>query len=692
MTFNIDRLFNDRNNSYVKNGTGLIDFGGQTGAGYIARNVSENNLDVKAYKLCRARMNNLGVDKKASLVFTKEENSTDGRIINVATKVLSDRHLTTSEKLDVVYGEVTHESAHVMYTPFKSVRSIDNIHHSILNILEDERIERKIVDDYVGYSDCLASIKNYYFDKLYKTPDNENDDVINNTIGNMINLVLLLVRYPKHVEDTLKMLEECVKNYKVAKSNIDYRKFLEEVTEILEDYPTSYKQMTIRGKKIYDLISRYHMDNFTSQNNKSISESTLNSIKSSNGNEQVPKSVWEQVDEICVELLKEERESILDKLKKIEDKPSKYKDEKAEKYKSEYWEKLDDLKEQLKSSLRWGEYDASDINRILSSSTAKKQRGSASPIGIQMKVAKKSTETTRNKQVKDLESNIVDWRDSVAGNVSSSMSKEIVPTVNEDGLSHHEYGLIKRDCKYNIKRLSNALRVQMTAHNDIKKSQRNGKLDKLVDGYIGDEFVYSRKSDGTKEKLSICLLIDESGSMNSWIDDVPKYEIAKKIAIMFNEALKTIDDLELFIYGFDSKFSDNLYIYKENNINNDVSLTNITGRGANADYVSIMDSAQRVRKHTDSKCLFIVLSDGLPCASYDTKWVNQAGGDAVAETKWAVDKISSMGFVPMQIGIGTKYKTNEMFKDWVQFKNFNQMTNNIVRLIRTRIQRLLINN
>jgi hypothetical protein len=180
--------------------------------------------------------------------------------------------------------------------------------------------------------------------------------------------------------------------------------------------------------------------------------------------------------------------------------------------------------------------------------------------------------------------------------------------------------------------------------------------------------------------------------MNDWIDDVPKCEIAKKIAIMFNEALKTIDDLELFIYGFDSKFSDNLYIYKENNINNDASLTNIRGRCANADYVSIMDSAQRVRKHTDSKCLFIVLSDGLPCESYDTKWVNQAGGNAVAETKWAVDKISSMGFVPMQIGIGTKYKTNEMFKDWVQFKNFNQMTNNIVRLIRTRIQRLLINN
>ena len=143
-------------------------------------------------------------------------------------------------------------------------------------------------------------------------------------------------------------------------------------------------------------------------------------------------------------------------------------------------EVLENLKEQLKSSLRSGENDASDINRILSSSTAKKQRGSASPYRIQTKVAQKSTETTRNKQVKDLESNIVDWRDSVAGNVTSSMSKEIVPTVNEDGLSHHEYSLIKRDCKYNIKRLSNALRVQMTAHNDIKKSQRNGKLDKLV--------------------------------------------------------------------------------------------------------------------------------------------------------------------------------------------------------------------
>ena len=159
---------------------------------------------------------------------------------------------------------------------------------------------------------------------------------------------------------------------------------------------------------------------------------------------------------------------------------------------------------------------------------------------------------------------------------------------------------------------------------------------------------------------------------------------------MFNEALKVVDDIELFIYGFDSSYSsDNLYIYKEpTNTKSDYNILRLRQRNGNADYVAIRDSAQKIRSFTKSKCLFIVLSDGLPCHHSGSSYVMKTSS-AEEETKLAVDDISKQGFVPMQIGIGTHYETNEMFKDWIQFQNYTQMTTNMVKLIRKRIAKML---
>ena len=124
MTFNNDTLFNDRNSFYVKKGKSLIDFNGQSGAGYIARGVTQDSLMPRAYKLSMCRINNLGVDKKATLIFTEKENSTNGRIINVSTEVLDNNEMSIEERLNVLYGEVTHESAHVLYSPFAKLKSL----------------------------------------------------------------------------------------------------------------------------------------------------------------------------------------------------------------------------------------------------------------------------------------------------------------------------------------------------------------------------------------------------------------------------------------------------------------------------------------------------------------------------------------------------------------------------------------
>ncbi len=722
MTFNNDTLFNDRNSSYVKKGKSLIDFNGQSGAGYIARGVTQDSLMPRAYKLSMCRINNLGVDKKATLIFTEKENSTNGRIINVSTEVLDNNEMSIEERLNVLYGEVTHESAHVLYTPFAKLKSLDEIHHSLLNILEDERIERKIVDDYVGYADCLESIKEHFFNRLYKNPYAEMKPSDSNIISNFVNLILLVVRYPKNVEKYLNHLEDIA----LVHDTVDYRDFLTQAVEIMKPYPTTYKAVNEVGIKLLDLIKTFYYQKLKNDfsreagkgealngnnSNKSNNKSTLNDDESGSSNSsssaREPSSsekFWDSQEDtteksiqkaIEKDLLKGVREAMQKRLDALRGKSEKVQDANAKKIEEEYDEIRSKWLDKAWDEIGAGREKSKAINTVLNSSTVK--GGSKLPkhakqiiLSSSLNKYEESNEEMIEK-LKNLEDGTHDWRDSDAGTLCSTQSMEVDETdINIDSYIN-QYKAIKRENKFNIKRLGNALRVQMTSYKDIIKSQRNGKLDKLVDGFIGDEHVYTKQTEGTKEKLSICLLIDESGSMGGVLDDgKSKVSVARNIGIMFNEALKVVDDIELFIYGFDSSYSsDNLYIYKEpTKTKSDYNILRLRQRNGNADYVAIRDSAQKIRSFTKSKCLFIVLSDGLPCHHNGSSYVMKTSS-AEEETKLAVDDISKQGFVPMQIGIGTHYETNEMFKDWIQFQNYTQMTTNMVKLIRKRIAKML---
>jgi nitric oxide reductase activation protein len=94
--------------------------------------------------------------------------------------------------------------------------------------------------------------------------------------------------------------------------------------------------------------------------------------------------------------------------------------------------------------------------------------------------------------------------------------------------------------------------------------------------------------------------------------------------------------------------------------------------------------ANRVRKFTNRPCLFVVLSDGQPAAScYSSE------DHGIMETREAVNQISKQGFYPIQIGIHTHYDDNPMFKDWVQFSDFENMVNNVAKIVRDKIGKMI---
>ena len=76
---------------------------------------------------------------------------------------------------------------------------------------------------------------------------------------------------------------------------------------------------------------------------------------------------------------------------------------------------------------------------------------------------------------------------------------------------------------------------------------RNGVLDtgKLAEAVQGVPTVYKRQGEVRSDRACVCMLVDESGSMYRH----GRMLAARKTAVLLNEALSSIPNIELFIYG-----------------------------------------------------------------------------------------------------------------------------------------------
>lgn len=79
---------------------------------------------------------------------------TDGKTI-VVPNVPADYH-----NMDVVWGYLTHEAAHVRLTDF-DVQPSSELHHHLTNTFEDCRIERWMIQEYPGTVQTLDAVANY---------------------------------------------------------------------------------------------------------------------------------------------------------------------------------------------------------------------------------------------------------------------------------------------------------------------------------------------------------------------------------------------------------------------------------------------------------------------------------------------------------------------------------------------------
>lgn len=193
---------------------------------------------------------------------------------------------------------------------------------------------------------------------------------------------------------------------------------------------------------------------------------------------------------------------------------------------------------------------------------------------------------------------------------------------------------------------------------------REGLLDtnKLAEAYQGVPQVYIKKGKVQTNKTTVCVLIDQSGSMYGG-----KMSLARQAAVLLNESLKDLPGVDLYIYGHSAdeviRGDTCIYSYREGSKYKPAyALSDATAHRNNRDGTAILEVAKRIRKQTQDNCIMFVLSDGQPCAH------NYGGWSSVQDVRSKVKQVEKMGFTVIQISIDYVHYAKEMFDNVISLE------------------------
>lgn len=211
---------------------------------------------------------------------------------------------------------------------------------------------------------------------------------------------------------------------------------------------------------------------------------------------------------------------------------------------------------------------------------------------------------------------------------------------------------------------------------------RSGILDttKLAEAYQGVPQVYLRQGHVRTNKSTICVLIDESGSMGG-----KKEILARQAAILLNETFGKSLGVDLYIYGHTADIGSigyiNLSVYREgSHYNPKFSLSKSCAKSQNRDGDAILEVAKRVRKFTKENCIMFVISDGSPCAN------GYKGIPAIKDTAAKVKEAEKLGFGIIQISIDAVYGVKDMFDTYIDIGyNLEEMPKLLNEIVKTKV-------
>lgn len=593
----------------------------------------------EVFTLCKNRCSILAGETPIVFTLNPKESTakTDGKKVTVGTDVL-DTEKSFEEKAEIMVGLTTHEMGHILHSSFTHLKKVKNqFHASILNIIEDERIERLLCTDFPGYASNISSTKKYFFDEKYLVSDYIEE--MPHTKGEfelvsaeIYDLMFKMIRYPKYVNtDIFKKHEETMKT----------------IQKILTPYPMTSAKTFKASKAIYDILHKKMLELYDEKSSSPSKDSK------SERREETPLDD-SSTKEKSLEATSSKETSESDSEKSEESKSSST-EPSSEKEKSSDDTLADSFKEYAVDTMeaKIGEM-MHDFN----------------PDNFSSK------EVSVSKSVKD-----IDFTEEF---IYDSDQKATFRVGKSDPYNYAVmYDLVKQDSR----RLSDNLFTRIFSEEQNLRGMRNGNLDesKIVEAAHGVHNVYFSKTPKQSKKINVVMLIDESGSMqHADSGEAPRYVHAGCAAIMLEKAFESFNVGHLFIYGFTGNSSwgvrkefdyNQILIYKEPGRNIPYGLGSIRPRFENRDGQCIRAVAKRVRSFTNEPMIFFVISDGMPAAP-DYK--------GTEDTRKAVLEISKKKFFPIQIGIGRglspEYQS-KMFDDFIHYSNPKDMVHDLRKLV-----------
>lgn len=592
---------------------------------------TEKELITRAYSLGRDTIVAMDLPHPVQVRISKKESCTDGKQVFIATKVFDEKGMDTSEKLDVFLGLAIHEGCHVLWTNFNiRMLSDSRLYRSIANVLEDERIEVLCGEERPGFANFLEKSKAYYFDLYYKRVTEKTLEEHGTLLEKFFDMFLKIIRYPKYLDENLI---------------IKFYKYLVRIKDVLTPYPDSTENVHKAAKKIEEIILEFYADEMTKEEKRKAEEKRKSA---SEGGEGEKSSAGDSGDPDSGEDDSEESEEG-DGSEKSEGERGEESEEETRVYSPGDWEvraKLaeDASKETFKETERIFAPEKSEGERDL------------------------SAEIKRDREFAEV----------VEGSITLGSNRDVIFTkaaLTSSSTVRYQESLDR--VRRFVPAISKVLKAHAQEYRYILHGMRSGKLDtgKLAEAFQGVPTVYLREGEVKTDKISVCLLVDESGSMGG-----TRERAARDTAVLINEAIGSVANVDLFLYGHTGDIrregTTEITIYKEHGFDSRKALGSISAKWQNRDGTAIYETARRVRKQTKENVLMFVISDGAPAA------IGYGGRSAIEHTRQMVVKAESMGFSIVQICINPCYDPKLMFRHFVTLTNMETLSLDLNKVVK----------
>lgn len=616
---------------------------------YLLEAPTQEDLIKRAYSLATDMIVVMDLPFKVKVkISTKSDSFTDGKKVFVSTKVFDDKELSVGAKLDVFLGLTIHEGCHCLYTDFPKVASmsLNNVEQTLFNIIEDERIEEILGDEKPGLANFLEKSKYYFFDQYYLDYVVDKEDAMT-PFQRIMNCFLHIIRYPKYLKE---------------KEAIEFGHYLLAVKKVVLPMPKDSVATAKVAKEIFEIIKDFYIDEEKRKEEEKFSaleksdeeegDSEMTSPGSGTGERKSKTSKGDGTeDEVDADDLEEES-----------DEKSSGRDDGSE----ESSDSGDDASE--KESRRSDEEIVRDAMRKLVEDS-EKSISAMKDLSRGWKPVSTEDEADAVKKRGELLGEICE------GGVELGAAKDAF-------FSRAENCEIPYKDSYNrvrkfIPAIAKILKGHCREYRLVHKSMRSGVLDttKLAEAYQGVPTVYLREGEVKTDKVSVCVLIDESGSMFG-----ERITSARDAAVLINEAVGSVPNVELFIYGHsgDMRYdgATELFVYRENGYAPKYALGSCKARRENRDGLAILETAKRVRKQTKNPVLMFILSDGAPCAS------GYGGASAMEHVRECVRQVEQLDFHVIQVCINHCYDPARMFKNFVVLEDMSTLAFELAKAIK----------